>query len=53
MCHSLQSLLAELATRCRNTIRLPSTGATFDQLTEPTPIQTRALMLIDAYKLDM
>jgi transposase len=51
-CHSLQTLLPELSTRCRNTIRLPATGATFDQLTEPTPLQARALELIDAYKLD-
>ena len=51
-CHSLQTLLGELSTRCRNTIRLPATGATFDQLTEPTPIQMRALALIAAYKLD-
>ena len=51
-CHSLQTLLPELATRCRNTIRLPATGATFDQPTEPTPTQARALELIDAYTLD-
>jgi transposase len=51
-CHSLQTLLPELATRCRNTIRLPATGATFDQLTEPTPTQARALQLIEAYEPD-
>jgi hypothetical protein len=51
-CHSLQTLIPELATRCRNTIRLPATGATFDQLTEPTPIQAHALHLIESYKLD-
>jgi transposase len=50
-CHSLPTLLAELSTRSRNTIRLPATGATFDQLTEPTAIQTRALELIDGYQL--
>jgi hypothetical protein len=51
-CHSLRTLLPELATRCRNTIRLPTTGATFDQLTEPTPSQAHALELITDYKLD-
>jgi Transposase DDE domain len=52
-CHSLETLLSEVSTRCRNTIRLPATGATFDQLTEPTSIQARALQLIADYKLDM
>jgi hypothetical protein len=51
-CHSLQTLLAELSTRCRNTIRLPATGATLDQLTEPTPTQAHALDLIESYRLD-
>jgi len=51
-CHSLQTLLAELSTRCRNTIRLPATGASFDQLTEPTPIQARALELSEGYVLN-
>jgi len=51
-CHSLDTLLSELSTRCRNTIRLHSTGASFDQLTEPTQAQARALELIDAYELD-
>ena len=51
-CHSLQTLLSELATRCRNTIRLPATGATFDQLTEPTAIQARALELVERYEPD-
>jgi transposase len=50
-CHSLTTLLAELSTRARNTIRLPTTGATFDQLTEPTAIQARALKLIESYDL--
>jgi transposase len=49
-CHSLQTLLSELSTRTRNTIRLPPTGATFDQLTTPTPTQGRALALIDRYE---
>jgi hypothetical protein len=50
-CHSLTTLLAELATRTRNTIRLPQSGASFEQLTEPTPTQAHALALIDSYKL--
>lgn len=50
-CHSLATLLDELATRTRNTIRLAESGASFDQLTQPTPTQTRALALIDDYTL--
>jgi Transposase DDE domain len=49
-CHSLTTLLAELATRSRNTIRLPQTGASFDQLTQPSPTQAQALALIDNYR---
>jgi Transposase DDE domain len=48
-CHSLTTLLDELATRTRNTIRLQHSGASFNQLTQPTPTQTRALALIDGY----
>jgi len=48
-CHSLQTLLTELATRTRNTIRLQASNATFDQLATPTQTQTRALALIDDY----
>ena len=44
-CHSYRSLIAELATQTRNTIRLPDTPATFDKLTQPTPLQARALDL--------
>lgn len=44
-CHSYRSLLAELATQTRNTIRLPGASATFDKLTQPTELQTRALDL--------
>src|SRR3954447_9291339 len=44
-CHSYRSLIAELATLTRNTIRLPGAHATFDKLTEPTPLQMRALEL--------
>ena len=48
-CHSLTTLLDELSTRTRNTIRLHQSGATFDQLSKPTPTQARALALIDDY----
>jgi transposase len=44
-CHSYRSLIAELATLTRNTIRLPDADATFDKLAEPTPLQARALDL--------
>jgi len=44
-CHSYKSLLSELATLTRNTIRLPETNATFKKLTEPTPLQAHALDL--------
>jgi transposase len=44
-CHSYKSLLTELATLTRNTIRLPGNLATFDKLTRPTPLQARALDL--------
>lgn len=47
-CHSLPTLLDELATRTRNTIRLHG-GASFEQLTQPTDTQTHALALIDSY----
>jgi hypothetical protein len=43
--HSYKTLLAELATLTRNTIRLPGTAATFHKLTAPTPTQARALEL--------
>ena len=46
-CHSYKSLLAELATLTRNTIRLPGTQATFNKLAEPTPTQARALELAE------
>jgi transposase len=51
-CHSLTTLLEELATQTRNTIRLHGTGATFEQLTQPTPTQARALELIGSYPPD-
>ena len=45
--HSFDTLLRELATRCRNTCRIPSdpSGTTFQQLTEATPLQARAFQL--------
>jgi hypothetical protein len=51
-CHSLPTLLDELATRTRNTIRLQGSGASFDQLTQPTPTQARALALLEEYTLE-
>jgi transposase len=44
-CHSYRSLIAELATLTRNTIRLPGAQATFHKLAQPTPLQARALDL--------
>lgn len=44
-CHSYRSLLAELATQTRNTLRVPGAPATFDKLTQPTELQARALDL--------
>ncbi|MCA1678237.1 MAG: IS1634 family transposase [Actinobacteria bacterium] len=44
-CHSYRSLIAELGTLTRNTIRLPGAEATFEKLAEPTPLQARALDL--------
>jgi transposase len=45
---SFHTLLRSLATRCRNTCRIPSdpSGTTFQQLTEATPLQARALQLL-------
>jgi transposase len=46
--HSFHTLLSELATRCRNTCRIPSdpSQVTFQQLTEATPLQARAFQLL-------
>jgi transposase len=46
-CHSYKSLLSELSTLTRNTISLPGTNATFQKLTEPTPLQAHALDLAE------
>ena len=49
--HSLDTLLAELATRCRNTCRVLSdpTAPAFSLLTEPTETQRRAAQLIEMF----
>ena len=47
--HSFQTLISELATRCRNRCRVKSDldGPTFIQLTELTPIQKKAFELLN------
>jgi hypothetical protein len=45
-CHSFTTLLGELATQTRNTIRIANLDAHVDKLTEPTPLQARALELV-------
>lgn len=45
--HSLEDLLADLATLCRNHVRIGTAEHTFTQLTEPTALQARALELLD------
>lgn len=52
--HSFQTLMAELATRCRNRCRLkhdPSAPA-FYQVTEPTRVQKKALQLLGLYPVE-
>jgi hypothetical protein len=44
--HSLQDLLTDLGTLCRNTIRLANSQHTFARLTTPTELQTAAYELI-------
>jgi hypothetical protein len=44
--HSYRTLLAELATQTRNTTRLAGSTSTFEKLTQPTPLQTKALDLV-------
>jgi transposase len=51
-CHSYKSLLAELSTLTRNTIRLPGTTATFHKHAQPTTLQARALDLAAHAPLD-
>ena len=43
---SFQDLLKDLATWNRNTVRLESSGAEFDPLTEATPVQRRIFELL-------
>ena len=49
--HSLDTLLGELATRSRNTCRVPAdpSAPALSVLTEPTPIQHRAAHLIETF----
>ena len=49
--HSFATLIAELATRCKNTCRVKSTpkAPAITLLTEPTQIQRRALELIQTF----
>jgi transposase len=49
--HSFETLLAHLATRTRNTCRLQTepSGASFEQLANPTPLQTRAAELLAVF----
>jgi transposase len=46
--HSLRTLMADLATRCRNTCTITSEGTTssFMQLTDASPLQVEALRLL-------
>ncbi len=44
---SLPDLLAELATITRNTIRIRQAEHTYTRLTKPTPLQAKALELLD------
>jgi hypothetical protein len=43
--HSYRTLLTELSTQTRNTTRLHDHTATFEKLTQPTPLQAEALNL--------
>ncbi len=43
--HSYQTLLADLSTQTRNRTRLHGHNNTFEKLTQPTPLQARALHL--------
>jgi DDE family transposase len=45
--HSLPDLLADLGTLCRNQLRIGTGEHTFARLTTPTPLQIRALELLD------
>jgi Transposase DDE domain len=45
--HSLTDLLTELGTICRNQLSIGTSEHTFPRLTNPTPLQARALDLLD------
>jgi DDE family transposase len=45
--HTLTDLLADLATLCRNTVRIGHADHTFTRLTTPTQLQAHALDLLD------
>ena len=45
--HSLRSLLQELGTQTRNTVRVHGSPASFQQLTTPTELQARAQQLLE------
>jgi transposase len=44
--HSFESLIAELSLRTRNTVRIGESGGGFERLSEPNPVQARALELV-------
>ncbi len=44
--YSFRSLLGELATLTKNTVRLPGSEVTFEKLSLPTPVQAEALRLL-------
>lgn len=46
--HSFESLIAELSLRTRNTVRIGGSGGGFERLSEPNPVQARALELVAA-----
>ena len=52
--HSFSSLVAHLATRCRNRCRLKADpdAPAFDRDTEPTPLQSRALELVRSFPVN-
>ena len=44
--HSFRSLLTELATLTKNTVRIPGSQAAFEKLANPTALQNRAFQLL-------
>jgi hypothetical protein len=44
--HSLEDLIKDLGTLCRNTIRIGKSPYTYTRLTTPTELQANALQLI-------